>query len=167
MNKKDASRLDPADLRRRAEELLRGNPADLAVLPPEEAGRLLHELQVHQIELEMQNDELRKAQLELEASRVKYFDLYDMAPVGYFTVSEKGLILEANLRAAQLLGVERNRLVKQPLTRYIVPEDQDIYYLHRKRLLETGARQVCELRMCRTGRLPVLGAVGDGRRAGR
>jgi PAS domain-containing protein len=124
---------------------LGGKPADLAAVPPEEAGRLLHELQVHQIELEMQNDELRRAQQELEASRVKYFDLYDLAPVGYFTVSEEGLILEANLRGADLLGVGRNRLTKQPLTRYIVPEDQDVYYLHRKRLLETGVRQVCEL----------------------
>ena len=148
MSRKDVSRSDPADLRRRAEERLGGKPADLAATAPEEAGRLLHELQVHQIELEMQNDELRRAQQELEASRVKYFDLYDLAPVGYFTVSEKGLILDANLRAAQLLGVEMNRLVKQPLTRYIVPEDQDVYYLHRKRLLETGIRQVCEVRMC-------------------
>jgi PAS domain S-box-containing protein len=96
----------------------------------------------------MQNDELRNAQQGLEASRVKYFDLYDMAPVGYFTVSEKGSILEANLRGADLLGVERNVLVRQPLTRYILPEDQDTFYLHRKRALETGARQVCELRMC-------------------
>jgi PAS domain-containing protein len=71
---------------------------------------------VHQIELEMQNDELRRAQQELEASRVKYFDLYDLAPVGYFTVSEQGLILEANLRGADLLGVGRIRLAKQPLT---------------------------------------------------
>ncbi|MHB1025777.1 MAG: PAS domain-containing sensor histidine kinase, partial [Desulfobacteria bacterium] len=147
MTRKDSSRSDPADLRRRAEDLLRGKPADLASIPPEEAGRLLHELQVHQIELEIQNDELRRAQQELEASRVKYFDLYDLAPVGYFTVDEKGLILEANLRGADLLGVGRNRLVRQPLTRYIVPEDQDVYYLHRKRLLETGVRQVCELRM--------------------
>jgi two-component system, cell cycle sensor histidine kinase and response regulator CckA len=149
MIKKDATRLDSADLRRRAEERLRGKPVDPSSLSADESRRLLHELQVHQIELEMQNDELRKAQEELEGSRVKYFDLYDMAPVGYFTVSEKGSILEANLRAAQLLGVEGNRLVKQPLTRYIVPEDQDVYYLHRKRLLETGARQVCELRMRR------------------
>jgi PAS domain S-box-containing protein len=59
------------------------------------------------------------------------------------------LILEANLRGAQLLGVGRNRLVKQRLIRYIVPKDHDIYYLHHKRLLETGVRQVCELRMCR------------------
>jgi PAS domain S-box len=148
MSRKDVSRSDPADLRRRAEERLGGKPADLAAIAPEEAGRLLHELQVHQIELEMQNEELRRAQQELEASRVKYFDLYDLAPVGYFTVSEQGLILEANLRGADLLGVGRNRLAKQPLTRYIVPEDQDVYYLHRKRLLETGIRQVCEVRMC-------------------
>jgi PAS domain S-box-containing protein len=149
MGKKDAIRLDPADLRRRAEELLRGKPADLAAIPAEESRRLLHELRVHQIELEMQNDELRKAQSKLETSRVKYFDLYDMAPVGYFTVGEDGSILEANLRAAQLLGVERNRLVTQPLTRFIVPEDQDVHYLHRKRVLETGLRQECDLRMSR------------------
>jgi PAS domain-containing protein len=123
-------------LRRRAEKLLRGKPADMAAIRTEEAGRLLHELQVHQIELEMQNDELRRAQQKLEASRVKYFDLYDLAPVGYFTVSEKGLILEANLRGADLLGVERNRLVKQPLTRYIAPEAQDVYYLHRNAFLK-------------------------------
>jgi two-component system cell cycle sensor histidine kinase/response regulator CckA len=167
MDEKGPSRSDPADLRHRAEELLRGKPADLAAIPPEGAGRLLHELQVHQIELEMQNEELRRAQQELEASRVKYFDLYDMAPVGYFTVGEKGLILEVNLRGAELLGVERNRLVKQPLTRYIVPEDQDVYYLHRKRLLETGSRQMCELRMCRQDAPPFrarleMGAARDG-----
>jgi len=167
MTKTKTDRSDPADLRRRAEELLRGKPADLAAAPPEEVGRLLHELRVHQIELEMQNDELRKSQLEIEASRVRYFNLYDMAPVGYFTVSEKGVILEANLRGAQLLDVGRNRLARQSLTRYIVPEDQDIYYLHRKRLLETGVRQVCELRMCRQdgspfwGRLE-MGAARDG-----
>jgi PAS domain S-box-containing protein len=149
MAKEKGSRPEDAGLRRRAEERLRGIPADLAAIPPDEAGRLLHELRVHQIELEMQNDELRRAQQELETSRVKYFDLYDMAPVGYITVSAKGLILEANLRFADLLGVERNRLIKQPLTRYILPKDQDVYYLHRKRLLETGARQVCELRMSR------------------
>ncbi|MHB1024256.1 MAG: PAS domain-containing hybrid sensor histidine kinase/response regulator [Desulfobacteria bacterium] len=148
MVRKDSSRSDPAGLRRRAEELLQGIPADLATISADESRRLLHELRVHQIELEMQNDELRNAQQGLEASRVKYFDLYNIAPVGYFTVSEKGSILEANLRGADLLGVERDLLVRQPLTRYIVPEDQDIYYLHRKRVLETGARQGCELRMC-------------------
>ena len=109
---------------------------------------------MHQIELEMQNEELRRAQGELEASRARYFDLYDLAPVGYFTLSEQGLILEANLTAAGLLGVARSALVKQPLTRFILPEDQDIYYRHRKQLFETGAPQVYELRMLRADAAP-------------
>jgi PAS domain S-box-containing protein len=137
------------DLRQRAEEALRGRPVDTSELSPEETQRLLHELQVHQVELEMQNNELRRTQQELEASREKYFDLYDLAPVGYFTISEKGLILEANLTSTTMLGVERGNLIKQPLTRFIVSEDQDIYYLHRKQLFETQAPQVCELRMVR------------------
>ncbi len=118
-------------------------------MPSGEARELLHELKVHQVELEMQNDELRKTQLELEASREKYFDLYDMAPVGYFTVGGDWLILEANLAAAGMLGVERNRLARRPLCEWIAPEDQDIHYLHRKRLSETGERQASELRMRR------------------
>ena len=96
---------------------------------------MLHELRVHQIELEMQNEELRRAQAELDAARARYFDLYDLAPVGYCTLSEQGLILEANLTAATLLGVARGALVKQPFTRFILKEDQDIYYLHRKTAL--------------------------------
>ena len=135
-------------------------------LSPEEAGRLLHELQVHQIELEMQNEELRRAQGELEASRARYFDLYDLAPVGYFTLSEQGLILEANLTAAAMLGVGRGDLVKQPFTRFILPEDQDIYYRHRKQLFETGSPQVCDLRMLRADAAPILGAAGGDRGAG-
>ena len=108
---------------------------------------MLHELRVHQIELEMQNEELRRTQAELDAARARYFDLYDLAPVGYCTLTEKGLILEANLTAATLLGVARGALVKQPITRFILKEDQDIYYLHRKQLFETGEPQACELRM--------------------
>ncbi|MEI6310123.1 MAG: PAS domain S-box protein, partial [bacterium] len=107
----------------------------------------LHELQVHKAELEMQNEELRRTQLELEATRARYFDLYDLAPVGYCTLSEKGLILETNLAAAALLGVSRGALVKQLFSRFILKEDQSIYYLHRKQLFATGAPQTCELRM--------------------
>jgi PAS domain S-box-containing protein len=102
---------------------------------------------VHQIELEMQNEELRRTQAELETSRARYFDLYDLAPVGYVTIGEQGLILEANFTAATLLGVPRGALVKQRLTRFIVPDDQDRYYLHRKRLFATGTRQVFDLRL--------------------
>ena len=109
-------------------------------MSPEETQQALHELRVHQVELEMLN-------LELKASRVRYFDLYDLAPVGYITVSEQGLVLEANLTATTLLSVSRGKLMNQLLTRFILKEDQDIYYLHRKKLLETGETQMCELRM--------------------
>jgi PAS domain S-box-containing protein len=146
-------------LRKRAEEIAWGKAARMSenpeALSPEETRRTLHELRVHQIELEMQNEELRRTQKDLDAAQARYFDLYDLAPVGYCTVSEKGLILEANLTAATLLGVARSALVKQPISRFILKEDQDIYYRHRKQLFEThstssgqaGEPQACELRM--------------------
>jgi PAS domain S-box-containing protein len=141
------------DLRRRAEKVARVRksqmPENLEVLSPEAAHRLLYELRVHQVELEMQNEELRRAQEQLEVSQARYFDLYDLAPVGYLTLSEKGLILEANLTIVTLLEVTRDALLKQPLTRFIVREDQDIHYRHRKQLLETGAPQAYEVRMSR------------------
>src|SRR5450432_1422857 len=141
-------------LRHRAEERASATPKDIEALSPELAGRELHELRVHQIELEMQNEELRRTQEQLEVSRARYFDLYDLAPVGYFTLSEQGLILEANLTAAKLLGVARGVLVKQPLSRFILREDQEIYYLYRKALLETGVPQVCELRVLKKDAAP-------------
>jgi PAS domain S-box-containing protein len=141
-------------LRQRAEARWRARPDDLAEQSPGQIQHLVHELRVHQIELEMQNEELRRAQLELDAARARYFDLYDLAPVGYCTASEKGLILEANLTAASLLGVARGALVKQPLTRFVLTEDQDIYYQHRKQLFETGAPQTCELRLVKNDGTP-------------
>jgi PAS domain S-box-containing protein len=145
-------------LRRQAETRARENaaqsPENLTALSPEEIGQTLHQLHVHQIELEMQNEELRRTQLELDAARARYFDLYDLAPVGYWTVSDKGLILEANLTAATLLGVARGALVQQPITRLIFKEDQDIYYRHRKQIFETGAPQACELRLVKNDGTP-------------
>jgi PAS domain S-box-containing protein len=141
-------------LRKRAEALAGELPEKLEVVSPERARQTLHELQVHQIELEMQNEELRRTQEELDVSRARYFDLYDLAPVGYFTLNEQGLILEANLTAAKLLGVPRGTLVKQPLSRFILPGDQDIHYRHRKQLLETGAPQSWELRLLRQDAAP-------------
>jgi two-component system, cell cycle sensor histidine kinase and response regulator CckA len=154
MAKANASSKNSDELRKRAEEQLKKSSAGMGDISPEQARRLLHELQVHQIELEMQNEELRQAQVELDVSRSKYFDLFDLAPVGYLTLNEKALILEANLTAAQLLGVEKSSLVKKAITRFIFREDQDIYYLHRKRLFETGAPQTFELRMLRRGGSP-------------
>ncbi len=135
----------------------------LQALSAEEMQHMLYELRVHQIELEIQNEELRRIEAELEAAKDRYFDLYDLAPVGYCTISEKGLILEANLTTATLLGVGRATLIKQPLSRFIVKEDQDIYYRYLKQLLascstvrldseqessgQTGEPLACELRM--------------------
>jgi PAS domain S-box-containing protein len=146
-------------LRQRAEALAGERagelPENLEVLSPQAARRALHELRVHQIELEMQNEELRRTEEELEVSRAQYFDLYDLAPVGYFTLSEQGLILEANLTAAKLLGVARSALVKQPLSRFVLREDQDTYYLHRKALLETGAPRAWDLRLLKKDAAPI------------
>ncbi len=116
-------------------------------MSPQATVQLLHDLQVHQIELELQNEELRNTQLQLDAERARYFDLYDLAPIGYCTLSEKGLLLEANLTAATLLGVARSALIGKAFSRFILREDQDIYYLHRKNLFDSGAKQSCELRM--------------------
>ena len=149
MAKKDSIKKRSDYLRKQAEKRLQKQSTDQSDISPEQARRLFHELQVHQIELEMQNEELRRAQVELEISRTKYFDLFDLAPVGYLTLNEKGLIMEANLTASRLLGVERSSLVNHPLMRFILREDQDGYYLHRKRLFETGMPQMFELRMLR------------------
>ena len=109
----------------------------------------LHELRVHQIEMEMQNTALRQQQEELDVARARYFDLYELAPVGYITVSPKGLILETNLTAATMLGVARGvpGLAQPIFSQFIHIEDQDIYYHFRNKLLETGKTQACELRM--------------------
>lgn len=136
------------ELRREAEQRLKGQqPAGAAPLTEAETARLLHELQVHQIELELQNEDLRRTQEELEVSRARYFDLYDLAPVGYCTVSETWLILEANLTLATRLGVKRGALVTQLFSRFIFKEDQDIFYPFRKKLSATRQPQTCELRM--------------------
>jgi PAS domain S-box-containing protein len=138
-----------AELRRKAEERLQEQSADLSALSSEDIQRLVHELQVHQIELEMQNEELRRIQAELEESRDKYSDLYDFAPVGYLTLSEKGLIVEANLTCANLLGMERSPLIGKPLSGFIARDDEDIFYMHRRNVLAEKTRQTCELGMVR------------------
>ncbi len=142
----DASAADT--LRRQAEQRLGKAPAVVpAISSAEVLRRTLHELQVHQIELEMQNDELRRAQLELDASRSRYFDLYDLAPVSFCTVSNQGLILEANMATATLFGVSRSTLIGQRFSRYIVKAQQDNYYLYNQRLLSSGEPQTFELQM--------------------
>jgi PAS domain S-box-containing protein len=135
---------DSSGMRGKAEEQAR---LEASRLPEGQDGATNHELRVHQIELEMQNEELRRAQEELEISRERYFELYDLAPVAYCTLSGKGLIREANLAAATMLGVSRKALVNRPITEHILTEDQNLYYLHRKDLVEQGICSGFDLRM--------------------
>jgi PAS domain-containing protein len=130
--------INSVKLRRKAEEKLRlkrkTNP--LPDLSEVDTRRLLHELEVHQIELEMQNEELHQIQAALEASRLLYFDLFDLAPVGYLILDKKNTIQEANFTVSALLGLDRGELNKQPITHFILPEDQDIFYRHCQILFE-------------------------------
>ena len=131
-------------MRDRAERLLRENPS---CVPSEDLAELLHELQVHQIELEMQNAELRKAHEELEDSRNRYYELYDFAPIGYITMSIPGVILSCNLAGADMLGVVRSRLPGKLFEGFVFPEDLYLFHAHRKRLVEVKLKDDCELRL--------------------
>ena len=115
MTEHESGKERTARLRRLAEERSSESGAeDIQRMAGKDAQQLIHELQVHQIELEMQNEELRNAQQQLNESLAKYSDLYDFAPVGYVTADREGLILEANLTFAGQLGIERGRLINTP-----------------------------------------------------
>jgi PAS domain S-box-containing protein len=143
------------ELRREAEALWRQAHDHQGRVPPADVLSLVHELEVHQIELELQNEELRRAQEELAAAHARYFELFDLAPVGYLTLNAEGLILEVNLAVAGLLGIERGGVAGQPLTRFIWSQDQDIYYLYRRRLAQTQGVEACELRLRGRAGVPV------------
>ncbi len=138
------------DLRERAETAVLATRTAIARMNPEEVQRLVHELQVHQIELEMQNEELRQAQGELTQSRDRFNQLYDFAPVGYMTLSPEGLVLEANLALATLLGLVRSKLMGQKFSGFVTHEAQDSLYLHHRAAQATGVKQVCHLDLRRT-----------------
>ena len=142
------------DLHQRTEGLAKTSAAKSPEsTSPKDVMSTLHELQVHQIELEMQNNELRRLQTKMEASQSRYFDLYDLAPVGHLTISEQGQIIEANRAAAILLGVDRGALVKQPLSRFIHSRGDFVDYIghcfdltKRKQAEERIESQLDELR---------------------
>ena len=119
---------DEADfLRTEAEaQLIRAPKAAESSHSPQE---LLHELQVHQIELEMQNEELRQAQVAMEESRDRYADLYEFAPVGYLSLTRTGQISKINLTGAELLGMDRNKLLQHRFDHFVSPEDRDRWHL--------------------------------------
>jgi PAS domain S-box-containing protein len=130
-----------------AEKLLsHQSSAKASVRSPEE---LLHELQVHQIELEMQNDELRRAQILVEESRDRYLDLYDFAPIGYLTLGGDGVIIEINLTCASLLGMERNKLIHHRFASRVTAEGNELWNQHFMRAKQSGEKNRCELQLQR------------------
>jgi PAS domain S-box-containing protein len=137
----------PDDLRRKAEEQLAERTGRIKTLERVDLEKLAHELAVHQVELEIQNEELHRTRLEAEEIRDRYIDLFDFAPVGYFTLDEHNRIVEANLAGCQLFKTDRNIILKQSFTKFIQPEESDRFYLQRRKVLESGARQSSELRM--------------------
>lgn len=138
------------DMRRRAEAIVSEKLAALPDTPivssAEELRNLVHELQVHQVQLEMQNEALSEAQLALQAAHDKYIDLYDYAPVGYLTVDNKGIIHEANLTVTRLLGVDRASLIGKPISHFVFREDSDTCYLKLQQVFATREKFICELR---------------------
>ena len=137
----------PKDLRRRAQIRLKSRITGFEKLSPEEARNLLQELQIHQVELEMQNEQLHQTQAELETALTRYTDLYDFAPVAYLTLDDRGCILEANLTAARLLGTERSRLVQQPLAPFIRPEDIKQFWAYLVAVVQGQAAPPLELHL--------------------
>ncbi len=149
-NENKGKDLSDSHLRDAAEKKLSrssGKRSGMIGKSPEE---LLHELQVHQIELEMQNEELRRIQLALEESKEKYLDLYDFAPVGYFTFSPEALINEVNLCGAALLGMTRHKLTNTRFRRMVETKEQDRWDRHFLSVLQQGERQGCELTLKRS-----------------
>jgi PAS domain S-box-containing protein len=154
MPKKSSATNSTGELRRRAEARLRvqhkGHPSNAAASKTGAgAARALHEMEVHQIELEMQNSELEIARNELEAVLEKYTDLYDFAPVGYFSLDDHGRILEVNLTGAALLRVERSRLVNRRLPEFVALASRPVLVAFMERIFAGTGKQVCEAALLR------------------
>ena len=157
---------DPLQFRAAAEMRLAHSPA--SEVSARSDTELLHELQVHQIELEMQNKALTEAQIALEESRDRFVDFYECAPVGYLTITDKGLIADINLTGAALLGAESKQLLLKPFARFVIPADEDRYHAHFFGVLKTAEKLTCELRLLRRdgahvyARLDSLRVIKDG-----
>ncbi|RJP24360.1 MAG: response regulator [Deltaproteobacteria bacterium] len=148
---------DDEELRRCAEERLRRAKAGTGpILSQGDAEKILHELAVHQVELEMVNEELRRANEESEAALARYTDLYDFAPVGYVTLDIGGKILSANLTAAVLLETDRSRMIHLPFQQFVPDGDRPAFKAFLKRIFEGGASEVWEANLLREGESPLF-----------
>ncbi len=137
--------LNGKELRRKAEELLRSAPEDASLLDSQDLTEILHELRVHQAELEIQNEELRHAQGELAEARDLYFDLYELAPVGYLNIDQKGFVTRANLTAAGVLGLDRSVLLQRNLGSFMNKEGERAFREYRQALAGSRSKQTCEV----------------------
>jgi PAS domain S-box-containing protein len=139
--------VDLSSLRMRAEEMAEKDSASFEGMPSTDVQRLIEELHIHQVELEMQNEELRTAQMALSQLSDKFEDLYLSAPVGYLTMDPKGVILDCNRMAITMLEAHSSPLIGQSFSSFIHPEDQDIFYLHHRKILTSLDPQSCEIRL--------------------
>src|SRR6185369_12762514 len=149
--------MQAAELRRRAEELFRAKTAaEPSPGTAEESLRLLHELQVHQIELEMQNAELCQARDEVDRALEQYSDLFDFAPVGYLTLDRDRAILIINLTCASLLGIERSRLIGRRFDHIVAVADRPAFASFFEKVIKSSAREACELALLREDNSPLF-----------
>ncbi|WP_163339813.1 sigma 54-interacting transcriptional regulator [Desulfopila sp. IMCC35008] len=144
-DKKKTIDKDSLAMRKRAEDLFRAQPISIQDIKLADIPDLLQELQIHQFELTLQNEELQTARLQLEESWARYVYLYDHAPVGYFTFDDKGRILEVNHTGSEQLGLNTEDLLNKPFSFCLSQDDSDVFYLHLKKVFSTQSRQTCTL----------------------
>ncbi len=145
--KKKENKVDN-NLQKKAKKNFNNDHVPIENLSGVEVRKLAHELHVYQVELEMQNDELRKDHVVIRELQKKYSVLYDFAPHGYLTLSENGKILNSNFTAAQMLGMEIGELIKKPLSMFVFGvEDIDILYLYIKEIIENGRGNICKIKI--------------------
>lgn len=151
--KKNNAKTDDARLRQKAEELLKNKLPETNVhLSETELLKLVHELEVHQIELELQNEELMQARSSAQEAAEKYLELYDFAPIGYLTLSKDGEILEINLAASQMLGKDRINLKNNHFGFFISDATKPIYYKFLSKVFNGSKKETCEVILTVTAR---------------
>lgn len=146
MNSEEKNLTEPGMLRKKAEALLKAKQikADKSVLEAD-SKKLMHELQVHQIELEMQNEELRVANETAETALKKYTMLYDFAPMGYFTIDQDGSIVDLNFTAAELLHEKRFSLVNSNFKLFVSDDSKKVFDQFLSKVYQSNAKESCEV----------------------
>ena len=141
---------EATELHLQAEEQLRGKTAQPQLIRTrEDIRRLDLELEVHQIELEMQNTELRQSRDEVEKALNKYTDLYDYAPVGYCTLDRKGIIQSANLTATSLIGSERSKILGQHFRQFVTAKARLLFPAFLEKVFASHGNESCEVKLAK------------------